>query len=108
MFAARPARFVPYLAALLGSVYLAGCAGAPVQEMSNARQAVRAAEQAGAQEKAADQLAAAQALLKQAEGNINRGEYREARDHAVQARVKAIEARQAATRTTSPTSDPTP
>jgi len=98
MFAARPARFVSYLAALLGGLYLAGCAGAPVQEMSNARQAVRAAEQAGAQEKAPDQLAAAQTLLKQAEGNITRGEYREARDHALQARVKAIEARQTATR----------
>lgn len=98
MFAVRPVRFVSYLAALLGGLYLAGCAGAPVQEMSNARQAVRAAEQAGAQEKAPEQLAAAQALLKQAETNINRGEYREARDHAVQARVKAIEARNAATR----------
>ena len=46
----------------------------------------------------ADRATAAQTLLKQAEGNITRGEYREARDHALQARVKAIEARQAATR----------
>ena len=103
MFAARPARLLSYLAALLVGLYLAGCAGAPVQEMSNARQAVRAAEQAGAQEKAPQQLAAAQALLKQAEGNIARGEYREARDHAVQARVKAIDARQAATKTSGQT-----
>jgi hypothetical protein len=98
MLAVRPARLVPYLAALLGSLYLAGCAGAPVQEMSDARQAVRAAEEAGAEQKAPEPLAAAQALLKEAEGNINRGEYREARDHATRARMKAIEARKAAMR----------
>jgi hypothetical protein len=103
MLAVRPARLVPYLAALLGSLYLAGCAGAPVQEMSDARQAVRAAEEAGAEQKAPEQLAAAQALLKEAEGNINRGEYREARDHATRARMKAIEARKAATRNTGQT-----
>jgi hypothetical protein len=100
MLAVRPARLVPYLAALLASLYLAGCAGAPVQEMSDARQAVRAAEQAGAEQKAPGQFAAAQALLKEAEGNINRGEYREAREHATRARMKAIEARQAAMRNT--------
>jgi hypothetical protein len=103
MLAVRPVRLVPYLAALLGSLYLAGCAGAPVQEMSDARQAVRAAEQAGAEQKAPEQFTAAQELLKEAEGNINRGEYREAREHAVKARMKAIEARQAATRNTGQT-----
>ena len=103
MVAVRPARLVPYLAALLGSLYLAGCAGAPVQEMSDARQAVRAAEEAGAGQKAPEPYAAAQELLKEAEGNINRGEYREAREHARRARMKAIEARQAATRSTGQT-----
>ena len=79
------------LAALLGA-----CAGAPVQEMSNARQAVRAAEHAGAATAAPELMSDAKRLLKSAETHLHRGEYRTARDEAEQARTRAVEARRVA------------
>ncbi|HEX9207490.1 MAG TPA: DUF4398 domain-containing protein [Steroidobacteraceae bacterium] len=75
---------------------LAGCAGAPVQEMSNARQAVRAAEKAGANTAAPELMTEAKQLLKDARTNLNQGEYRAAKDQAESARTKAIEARRIA------------
>jgi hypothetical protein len=80
------------LALLFGAV-AGGCAGAPVQEMSNARQAVRAAERAGAGTAAPEVLGEARQLLKSAESHLRRGEYRDARDQAELARTKAVEAR---------------
>jgi Domain of unknown function (DUF4398) len=79
--------------ALLFGVVAGGCAGAPVQEMSNARQAVRAAERAGAATAAPEVLGEARQLLKSAESHLRRGEYRDARDQAELARTKAVEAR---------------
>jgi uncharacterized iron-regulated membrane protein len=84
------------LAWLLVGLHLSGCAGAPVQEMSNARQAVRAAQRAGAEQHAPELLAEAQKLLEQASGNLSHREYRAARDQAEQARAKALEARRLA------------
>lgn len=84
------------LGILLLGIALGACAGPPIQEMSNARQAVRAATHAGAESSAAEPLAEAQRLLKAAEGELGRGEYREAREHAEQARGKAMEARRIA------------
>jgi hypothetical protein len=84
------------LAWFLVGVHLSGCVGAPVQEMSNARQAIRAARQAGAEQHAPAILAEAQQLLDQAKGNLQHGEYRAARDQAEQARAKALEARRLA------------
>ncbi|HEU4653085.1 MAG TPA: DUF4398 domain-containing protein [Steroidobacteraceae bacterium] len=78
--------------ALLVALGLAACAGAPVQEMSNARQAIRAARDAGAAKAAPQTLQEAQALLDRAENNLQRREYREARRDAVAARDKASEA----------------
>ena len=80
------------LALLFGAV-LGGCAGAPVQEMSNARQAVRAAEHAGAAAAAPAILDESKQLLKSAESHLRRGDYRTARDEAELARTKAVEAR---------------
>jgi hypothetical protein len=82
--------------AVLFAVVLVGCAGAPVQEMSNARQAVRAAERAGAEAAAPELLEAARQSLRSAEINIRRHEYRVARDEAEQARAHAVEARRVA------------
>jgi len=82
-----------------------GCAGAPVQEMSNARQAVRAAEKAGATTLAPDLLTEARQALRSAETHLRQGEYRTARDSAELARAKAVEARRVAessAKTTSP------
>jgi hypothetical protein len=75
---------------------LAACAGAPVQEMSNARQAVRAANNAGADAHAPELMTEARRLLKTAETNLRRGEYRTARDEAELARSTAVEARRVA------------
>jgi predicted S18 family serine protease len=68
----------------------------PLQEMSDARQAVRAAENAGAQKYAPELLAEAKSLVETARQNMQKGEYRQARDEAVLARDKATEARRVA------------
>lgn len=81
---------------LLIAAGLAGCAGAPMQEMSNARQAVKAAEQAGASKTAPELLAEANLLLKTAREHLYEGNYRDARDEAELARTKAVEARRVA------------
>jgi hypothetical protein len=84
------------LAALLAGVTFAGCAGAPLQEMSDARQAVRAAERAGAAKHAPEPLAEARRLVEQARLNMQKGEYKAAREDAEKAREKATEARRLA------------
>lgn len=74
----------------------AACVSAPVQEMSDARQAIRAAETAGAARRASSQLDAAYQLLKRAQRNLESGDYDDARRFAVDAKEKALEARQKA------------
>jgi hypothetical protein len=82
--------------ALLGAMQLGGCVGAPVQEMSNARQAVRAAQQAGGAKYAPEAMSEAERLLQSAKTNQSKGEYRIAREQAEQARDKAMVALQEA------------
>lgn len=94
------------LAVFMAGPWLAGCAGMPHQEMSDARQAIRAAERAGAQKHAPELLGEAKALVETARQSISRGEYREARDEAVLARDKAMEARRVAEAATAGTSAP--
>jgi Tfp pilus assembly protein PilX len=71
---------------------LVGCAGVPVQEMSDARQAVEAAKRAGAENNASQELSAAEALLQKAEEALSEGDYAEARKAAEAARDKAVSA----------------
>lgn len=71
---------------------LLGCAGAPVQEMSNARQAIKAARDAGAVRSEPQQMSTAEALLEQAETSLQKGDWRDARRNAVEARRNANEA----------------
>jgi hypothetical protein len=73
-------------------VALLACAGAPVQEMSNARQAIKAARDAGADKLAPEQLTQALLLLQRAEDSLHKRAYREARRDAIAAHVKAAEA----------------
>jgi len=81
--------------ALLSALLLvAGCQTAPVQEMSDARQAISVAKEAGAAELAADALKAAINYLKSAEHYLNEREYKFARHDAEQAKIKALEALQ--------------
>ncbi|MCJ7451307.1 MAG: DUF4398 domain-containing protein [Steroidobacteraceae bacterium] len=98
---------LPLLAvALLGAALASGCAGWPVQEMSNARQAIVAAEKAGAERYAPETLAEAQKLLSSAKSHSSQGDYRTARDEADLAREKAIQARKLAEEAQAPAKAP--
>jgi hypothetical protein len=79
---------------------LAACTTAPVQEMSDARQAIRSAEEAGAAQRPSDALSAAQRLLRAAQTYLEAGAYDDARRFASDARDEAIKAREEAVRNT--------
>ena len=64
----------------------------PVQEMSDARQAIAVAKEAGAAERAAFHLKAAEDYLESAEAALNERSYSEARRDAKQAKIKALDA----------------
>jgi hypothetical protein len=64
--------------------------------MSNARQAIKAARDAGAAKIVPQTLQEAQALLERAEMSLQRRAYRDARRDAIAARGKASEALDAA------------
>jgi hypothetical protein len=89
---ARSSRFSAVLSLMLACMGVTACAGAPVQEMSNARQAIKAARDAGAEKRAPQTLHEAQALLDRAQDNLQRRAYRDARRDAIAARGKAAEA----------------
>ncbi|MFZ4790904.1 MAG: DUF4398 domain-containing protein [Candidatus Competibacteraceae bacterium] len=75
---------------------LNACAVAPVQEMSDARQAIRSAEAVGAVRRSPDALTTAQRLLQEAQAQLEAGAYDDARRHALDAREEAIRAREQA------------
>jgi hypothetical protein len=85
------------IGAAVSFVLLIGCASTvPVQEMSNARQAVRAAEDVEAARYAPDSMARARRLLDDAAGYLEKGNYGLARDNALEARHVAYKARKQA------------
>jgi outer membrane murein-binding lipoprotein Lpp len=88
VFRIVPLSFGPILTLCL---MLSGCvSGPPVQEMSNARQAIKAAVDAGAGKgSAAQELTEAKRLLERAEVRFEGQAYREARVSAVAAHGKA-------------------
>lgn len=77
---------------------LTACATAPVQEMSDARQAIYSAEASGAVQRSPDALLTAQRLLREAQEHLEAGAYSEARRYAQDARDEAIKAREEASR----------
>ncbi len=78
------------LAAFCG---LAACETAPpVQEMSDARQAIAVAKEAGAADLAAFHLKAAENYLASAEQKLGEHAYNQARRDAKQAKMKALDA----------------
>jgi cell division septation protein DedD len=83
------------------ALLLGACAGAPVQDMSDTRQTIKAAEAAGAANVAPAALAAAREHLKRAEELIQAQKWREAGREAVAARQNAADAL-AATQQASP------
>lgn len=75
----------------IGTLLLVGCVTAPpVQEMSDARQAIRAAEQAAPARVVAETLADARRFLAEAERQIQQEAYGPARMNAVRAKNRAI------------------
>lgn len=78
-------------------VGLAACETAPpVQEMSDARQAIAVAKEAGAADLASFHLEAAEKYLASAEQSLGRQAYHQARRDAKQAKMKALDALKAA------------
>ena len=67
-----------------------GCASAPVQQMSDARQAILAASQLGGEQRAPQQMLAARTTLTQAETALRNRQFKQARAAAEQARELAI------------------
>ncbi|HRP88279.1 MAG TPA: DUF4398 domain-containing protein [Gammaproteobacteria bacterium] len=90
-FRAR-SRLATRCAAVAGLLLLAACASAPVQEMSDARQAIHAAEEAGAAAYAPEALQDAKRLLTSAERKLQREAFQSARIDAREARRRAAEA----------------
>ncbi len=89
-----PTRLSQFLraAVLAALLVVAGCQTAPVQEMSDARQAITVAREAGAEEYAADDLKAAVNYLQSAENFLYKHEYNLARRDALQAKSSALDA----------------
>jgi len=85
-----------WISGLLLSVLVAACGTAPVQEMSEARQAIAAARAAGARDYATIEYNKAESLLKNAEHMLNNRHYGKARQSANDARDAAIRARETA------------
>jgi uncharacterized lipoprotein YajG len=81
---------------------LNACAAAPVQEMSDARQAIRSAEAVGAVRRSSVALSTAQRLLQEAQAQLEAGAYDDARRHALDAREEAIRAREQAVQSATP------
>jgi hypothetical protein len=82
-----------FIVVLVGVACLFGCSsGPPVQEMSDARQAIVAAQAAGATRTTSPEYAAAQAAISRAEAHLQAQEYTRARLAAVQAKHHAAEA----------------
>lgn len=79
-------------AAFAALLALAGCQSAPVQEMSDARQAINVAKEAGAEQHAPDYLRAAMTYLERAEGFLSQRQYKQARREAVKAKASAMDA----------------
>lgn len=75
---------------------VAACAQAPVQEMSDARQAIQAARAVVQQPADRAQLENAERNLRDAEAALEAGRYAEARRHAASAKADALEVRERA------------
>jgi hypothetical protein len=85
---------LPILSAVIAMLLVAAaCETAPpVQEMSDARQAIAVAREAGAADLAATELAQAELYLESAEKKLGDHAYREARNDALAAKSRALQA----------------
>jgi hypothetical protein len=78
-----------FIAVFVGIACLIGCTSPPVQEMSDARQAIAAARVAGATDGTSPELYAADAAITRAEQHIAAQEYTRARLAALEAKHHA-------------------
>ena len=78
-----------FLAVFVGVACLVGCVSAPVQEMSDARQAIAAADAAGATPSTSADFAAAQDAIARAESLLQAQEFGSARLAANEAKRHA-------------------
>jgi predicted S18 family serine protease len=78
---------------MLSLVLVSGCAKPPQQEMDAANAAIQSAIGAGAETYAADQLKEAQDLIAQMNSQVEKKDYKAAKETAIQAREKALEAK---------------
>ena len=78
-----------FLAVFVGVLCVVGCAGAPVQEMSDARQAIAAARAAGATPASSPDFSAAESAIGRAEAHLQVQEYARARMAAMEAKRHA-------------------
>ncbi|MCW8918638.1 MAG: DUF4398 domain-containing protein [Gammaproteobacteria bacterium] len=82
------------LPGLVGALLVGACAMVPpVQEMSDARQALKAAREAQAEQYAGQKLRSAEDSMELATRTLNQGEYEAARMAATVAKALAIKAR---------------
>jgi hypothetical protein len=81
-----------FIAVFVGMLALLGCHGPPVQEMSDARQAIAAATAAGAPASTSPDLYAAKAAIERAESHLEAQEYVRARLAALEAKRHAVAA----------------
>jgi len=89
-------RVTTRLFTLLAAAFVLGCATSPpVQEMSDARQAIAAAEDANAARFAPIPLGDARNYLNQAESQIRARSFNLARTNAIRAKNRAVDALQA-------------
>jgi hypothetical protein len=90
-------RFFYIISLSLVVLLLGACAvTAPVQEMSNARQSIKAAKDVNAEKLAANVLAEAKQRLRSAMRELDAGEYEKAKILALEAKHLALKARQIA------------
>ena len=81
-----------FLTVIVGAACLAACAGAPVQEMSDARQAIAAAGAAGATSATSPDYSAAEAAIARAQSHLEAQEFKRARLAALEAKRHAAAA----------------
>ena len=91
MLASRMSHFIrAFVLAMV--LVVAGCQSAPVQEMSDARQAITVAKKAGAEQYAPGDFQAALDYLQSAQNFIGERQYELARQDAVNAKASALDA----------------
>jgi hypothetical protein len=81
-----------FLAVFVGVACLVACAGAPVQEMSDARQAIAAAGAAGATSATSPDFSAAELAIARAQSHLEAQEFTRARLAALEAKRHAAAA----------------